>query len=366
VARSGLGYSPRRAIRKAWDSGEPDHETDRALFACLGCDRCVAVCPSGLVISDVIVELRREAMALGRGGTLAHGGVVQSFMRLQATLPQPQNRLGWLDSSLRTSPASDTVLFTGCAPYFERIFDYPGFGPVETIRNAIRLLNHVGIEPSLLEDERCCGHDLLWLGDVENFRRLAERNLAQLAATRAKRIVFACPECLRTFKLDYEHHFGKTGLELLHVTELLARESEKLGLKPVAASATFHDPCRLGRHLGIYEPPRRLLDAVPGLKLTEMKHSREAATCCGGTAWVECGSAVKCLQGERLAEAAATGADLLVTACPKCDIHLRCALCGGAHVAPRIVNLIDLLAQSLGLSSPEVPAGEAVPAREGG
>jgi len=367
VARSGLGYSPRKVIRQVGESRTQSPELDRALYSCLGCDRCAAVCPSGLAISDLIVRLRGEAAPGRCAGTLAHGGLLQSFMRLMATSPERQHRLDWLDLSLRVSTSGDTILFVGCAPYFDRVFDFPGLRPVETARNAVRLLNRVGIEPVLLDDERCCGHDLLWLGDTGNFRLLAERNLARIAATGARRVVFSCPECLRTFKLDYQRRFGKSSLELLHISELLAQESSKLDPGAMPGRVTFHDPCRLGRHLGIYDPPRELLRAVPELELIEMNHSRERATCCGGTAWVECGTAVKCLQSARLAEAGATGADRLVTACPKCDIHLRCALCGtDARTGPEIVNLIDLLAESLGLSGPEPLPEPAVLARKGG
>jgi Fe-S oxidoreductase len=367
VARAGLGFSPRKVIRQAGESRTQSPELDRALFACLGCDRCVTVCPSGLTISDLIIRLRQEAYQQGRTATPAHGGLLQSFMRMMATTPDRQHRLDWLDPSLRVSTSGDTILFVGCAPYFDRVFDFPGLRPVETARNAVRLLNRVGIEPILLDDERCCGHDLLWLGDTGNFRLLAERNLAQIAVTGAKRLVFSCPECLRTFKLDYQSRFGKSSLELLHISELLARELSQLDPGAMPGRVTFHDPCRLGRHLGIYDPPRELLRAVPGLELLEMKHSREQATCCGGTAWVECGTAVKCLQNDRLAEAVATGADRLVTACPKCDIHLRCALCGAdSRTHPSIVNLIDLLAESLGLSGPEPLPESAVRADKGG
>jgi len=226
VARSGLGFSPRKVIRQAGSGEARSPELDRALFACLGCDRCAAVCPSGLTISDLIIRLREET-ARGRcPGTLAHGGLLQSFMRMMATTPDRQHRLDWLDPSLRVSTSGDTILFVGCAPYFDRVFDFPSLRPVETARNAVRLLNRVGIEPILLDDERCCGHDLLWLGDTGNFRLLAERNLAQIAVTGAKRLVFSCPECLRTFKLDYQSRFGKSSLELLHISELLARECD--------------------------------------------------------------------------------------------------------------------------------------------
>jgi Fe-S oxidoreductase len=314
-----------------------------------------------------MVRLRADTGPEKSGATTAHGGVLQSFMRLMAARPERQHRLNWLDSSLRVSTTGDTVLFVGCAPYFDCVFDYAGFRSTETVRNAIRLLNRVGIVPVLLEDERCCGHDLLRLGDVRSFNLLAERNLAQIAASGARRLVFSCPECLRTFRLDCLSRYGQPRLELLHITELLAQESSKLVPAPMPCRVTYHDPCRLGRHLGIYDPPRSLLRTIPGLDLVEMERSREAATCCGGTAWIECGTTVKCLQNERLAEASETGAERLVTACPKCDIHLRCALCSTeARTAPRIVNLTDLLAESLGLSGQKPRAEGATLACKGG
>ena len=82
----------------------------------------------------------------------------------------------------------------------------------------------------------------------------------------------------------------------------------------------------MGRHLGIYEPPRQVLSALPGVELTEMRHSGPAATCCAGGTWSNCDRYAKQIQVERLREARATGAKLLVTACPKCQIHFRCAM----------------------------------------
>jgi Fe-S oxidoreductase len=89
---------------------------------------------------------------------------------------------------------------------------------------------------------------------------------------------------------------------------------------------TFQDPCRLGRHLGIYDPPRELLAALPGVELIEMRHSGPGAMCCAGGTWSNCDRFAKRIQVDRLREARATGADVLVTACPKCQIHLRCAM----------------------------------------
>jgi Fe-S oxidoreductase len=89
---------------------------------------------------------------------------------------------------------------------------------------------------------------------------------------------------------------------------------------------TFHDPCRMGRHLGIYEAPRKVLKAIPGVELEEMRHSRASATCCAGGTWSNCDRFAKQIQVDRLREARATGAEVMVTACPKCQIHFRCAM----------------------------------------
>jgi Fe-S oxidoreductase len=88
----------------------------------------------------------------------------------------------------------------------------------------------------------------------------------------------------------------------------------------------YQDPCRLGRHLGIYDPPREVLRAVPGVELVEMRRTRHAATCCAGGTWSNCDRFAKKIQVDRLREARATGADLLATACPKCQIHFTCAM----------------------------------------
>ena len=88
---------------------------------------------------------------------------------------------------------------------------------------------------------------------------------------------------------------------------------------------TYHDPCSLGRGSGLYDQPRQLLEDVPGLKLVEMETNRERALCCGASPWAYCNAVNRQIQGERLSQASATEAEMLVTACPKCQIHLKCA-----------------------------------------
>jgi Fe-S oxidoreductase len=106
-------------------------------------------------------------------------------------------------------------------------------------------------------------------------------------------------------------------------------------------TVTYHDPCRLGRHLGVYEAPRRVLEEL-GYKVVEMRHNRRNATCCGTNGWTHCGPANKAIQVQRLREAKATGAELMVTACLKCQIHFKCALMDAELRESAGMEMIDL------------------------
>jgi len=138
--------------------------------------------------------------------------------------------------------------------------------------------------------------------------------------------VTTCPECARTLKLDYPAYVGDHGLEVLHLSELIAEAG--LGDLPAATGqverVTYQDPCRLGRHLGVYDAPRKVI-ADLGYALQEMDHHRSASLCCGTSCWQSCGQVSKSIQVDRLAEARAAGAGILVTACIKCQIHFKCA-----------------------------------------
>jgi heterodisulfide reductase subunit D len=112
---------------------------------------------------------------------------------------------------------------------------------------------------------------------------------------------------------------------------------------------TYQDPCRLGRHLGVYDAPRQVIQGL-GVELAEMPRHRENALCCGTNGWTHCGVANKQIQVDRLQEACATGADVLVTACLKCQIHFKCAMQDrefGDQLSIQIEDLATLVAQAL-------------------
>jgi Fe-S oxidoreductase len=207
----------------------------------------------------------------------------------------------------------------------------------------------MGIEPVISNDERCCGHDAFWSGDEETFRKLAQWNLETIKSSGAKTVIFSCPEGYTTFKSHYPKYFGELPFEVLHVTEFLARELPKTSLTFADSPdgpVSYQDPCRLGRMAGIYDAPRQLLQLVPQTRLVEMPRNRENALCCGTSAWMECSGCSKAMQLERLGEAIGTGARTLITACPKCQIHLTCAK-SNTDLDIDIVDLYGFLANAL-------------------
>ena len=360
ISRRDLAYSPRLTVeRTIWGEGE-ELLTDVLLWSCLTCQQCSERCPSAVHYVEFIRDLRALARGAGQEGLCSHGEAIQTWMRLMASPELKQNRLEWLDEDLKVSNDSDTVYFVGCLPYYDVLFNKIGAQGVEIVRSAVRVLNYLGIEPIVLENERCCGHDLLWEGDVANFRKLAELNAAMLRQTGAKRIVTTCPECARTLKVDYPAYasarlspsVGDLGMEVMHITELLAQRlaEGKSRITPHASRiTTYHDPCRLGRHLGVYDAPRQVIEAL-GLELVEMEHSGKNALCCGTSCWTNCGAINKQIQVDRLREAKATGAELLVTTCAKCQIHFKCALDDhglGEEAGMEIRDLVTLVDEAL-------------------
>lgn len=323
------GYaSPRLLVEKAIEGRIEEVLNDRLFWSCLTCMRCSELCSSDVYFSEFLREVRAFAGNDDRSGNCTHGDVVQTWGRIMTDPAINQNRIGWLESDLRVSNDSDTVYFVGCLPYYDTMFKKLDVEGVQIARATVKILNHLGIDPQVLANERCCGHDQLWEGDIKTFRSLAKLNLAQLRATGAKRIVTSCPECSRTLNLDYPKLVGPHGMEVLHLTQLLGQSAESGKLDFVAdgsnLAVTYQDPCRLGHHQGVYNEPRALLSAL-GLKLIEMDRARKTSICCGTSCWASCGQVSKNIQVERLKEAKATGSDLLVTACVKCQIHFKCA-----------------------------------------
>ena len=315
--------SPRLLIEKSIHGRVEEALDDPLFWSCLACKRCTELCPSDVHFTEFLRDARQLAHSSNRNGDCTHSEMIQTWAQIMTRPDLHQNRLGWLEDSLHVSQDSDTVFFVGCLPYFDAMFTNLDFEGVKVAQAAVKVLNALGIQPQVLADEVCCGRDQLWEGDIETFRSLAELNLQKLKETGAKRIVSTCPECVRTLKIDYPELVGPHNMEVVHLSEILAEQPLSLQSRPNRL-VTFQDPCNLGRHLGIYQQPRQVLSDM-GFELVEMERNKNASLCCGTGCWRSCGQVSKSIQVERLEEARSTGAELLVTACIKCQIHFRCA-----------------------------------------
>ena len=361
VSKYNSNFSPRYMLERALMGFGDELIHDRELFSCLACYACSNLCPSDVDYPVFTQKVRNLASSEGEHGDCAHSGILFTLMRFMSRSDIRQKRLDWLDGC-HTSKKSAVLYFAGCAPYFEPVFDDIEVSPVDIARNSIKVLNALGIEPMLLPDERCCGHDLLWTGDTETFKKLAQLNAKMIKESGVKKIVFSCPEGYRTFKIDYPQYV-ELDCELIHITELIAQNLSTLSFgtkrnNPEVKRVTYHDPCRLGRHLGVYEPPREIIKAIPNIKLVEMEHRGNESICCGTSAWTNCSSYSKQIRIERLHEAKATGAEALVTACPKCQIHFKCAMVDkdaekGYEIDMRVMDIVTLVGDALGGKSSE-------------
>ncbi|MFV0437746.1 MAG: (Fe-S)-binding protein [Desulfopila sp.] len=322
------GFSPRQMIKRTLVEPDGDILESSDIWACLSCSRCSDRCPVGIDFPAFIRTYREKAIAVGNLPRKSHHGVFQSIVSLQAGSLN-QNRIGWAEESGRIQEKGDYFFFVGCLPYQDVVFDYLDLKMIDTAKSVLRILNKIGIEPVVSNDERCCGHDALWSGNDELFATLARKNVETIKASGAKTVIFSCPEGYSAFRENYPAVVGELPFEIIHISEFLARELPKADITIAGGKAnggvTYHDPCRLGRRAGIYEEPRALLTMVAGKNFKEMENNRENAVCCGTTAWMECSSCSKSMQVKRLQEAEQAGASTLITACPKCQIHLSCA-----------------------------------------
>jgi Fe-S oxidoreductase len=221
-------------------------------------------------------------------------------------------------------------------------------------RALARLLQEGGVSFGLLGDEEgCCGDQARKVGAEDVFEKLARANIDLFEERGVERALVTSPHCLNAFRKDYAHLGGGPVSE--HYVEVLDRLITENRLKPskeVSRTVTYHDPCYLGRHNGIYDAPRRVLQSIPGLKLVEMPRSREESLCCGGGGggiWAEY-EVEERFAVLRVREALDTGADVIATACPYCVLMLEDAVkVLGVEKKIEILDVAELLAQSVEL-----------------
>lgn len=324
-------FIPRKLVADVMDSLLAEQD----LWSCNTCGRCSIACPYGVDFLGFVRGVRRIALTNGWNPKFSATGLVTTY--------EVGEELKW--NKLKIAEKSKVYYWVGCLPYLENVYSERNLHLLDIARSAVYILNSLGEVPAVSKGT-CCGHDLLWAGDQDAFISLAESNVEVIRRSGAETVIFTCAECLRTFKKDYDF----LDAEFLHLSEYV--KDKELNFKEFPKQTiTYHDPCRLGRHLGIYDPPREVIKMIPNIELVEMKHARDRSLCCGVSAFVTCGEVSRKMQVDRLMEAKRTGADKLITACPKCLIHFSCSLSSnikdGSLIRIGLEDLTVAIARSL-------------------
>jgi Fe-S oxidoreductase len=304
-----------------------DADVLERLFTCTACRACDENCGNLIKghIVDIIEGLRQ--MAVSAGCTLpAHEIMIDSLKKNDNVLDRPKEERGlWAEGLELKNPAEDGIDVAyrcGCLLSLEPELR-------ESALAALNLLNASGINVGIEgKDEVCCGGRAYEIGQISEFTKYAEHNIEAYNAAGISTVVTSCADGLSHLKLLYPKLDIKMNFQVLHVVEYLDRlikQGKIKFTKKVPMKVTYHDPCHLGRYAGIYDPPRDILNHIPGLELAEMERNREHSWCCGAGGGVKQSYPEFSLwtAEERIKEAKDTGAEALVTCCPWCEKNFR-------------------------------------------
>ena len=293
------------------------------LYSCLTCTACTNACPQ-LVDYDSYVDIRRSLIVGGPPAAEIPHTLLQAVLAAEAEEDADEAFVSVEDYPLD----SNVGYYPGCVDYIdqEMIFSHVNEGTMdlgETTTAAFTLFEEMGQEVTYLGRDflKCCGHDQKWQGLSEVFEKLKAYNTKKLRDSGIDTLLTSCAECFRTFAMDYE----LDGMKVMHTTEYLIEKGFDMDLAvDDEVTVTYHDPCRLGRQMNLYDKPRDLVRAVDGVNLVEMEHYGEDAMCCGVSSMMACNENSRALRLQRFDEVNATGADIMLTTCPKCVAHFEC------------------------------------------
>jgi len=311
-------FSMRKIVRQA-TFGMTEIESED-IWLCTTCGRCPQQCPRDVQQIESGVALRRIATEYGifpptaqpirtvRGSLVGEGNPLSE---------ERKDRANWAEGlSVKTfTEGMDLLYFPGCYLCYD-----PRLKKVATA--TAHILNQAGVDFGILgEKENCCGESIRKAGDEEVFKRLAKENIKTFIDNGVKKILVSSPHCYHTFKNEYPEFM--VAFEVVHISQYLFEliDEGRIELtKEYRKNVTYHDPCYLGRHNGIYDEPREVLKKIPGLDIIEMPESREDSLCCGGGGgriWMETPKAER-FSDLRLEQAKEVEAEVLVTSCPYC------------------------------------------------
>ena len=324
---------------------------EEALWDCLTCGACEQECPVGVEHLDTIVDMRRNLV-------MEQGSMPESAMNALMSMEQrghpwrgtQYSRTDWAEGlgvkTLADHPDAEVLFWVGCTGALEQRSQ-------NVARAMASVLQHAGVDFAILgAEESCTGDPARRMGNEYLYQTMAQQNIRILDRYNVKRVVTICPHCFNTIKNEYPHLGGS--YEVMHYSEFVAELIEDGKIKPlvpVETTVAYHDSCYLGRHNGVYDPPRRIAEAIPGVTLVEMERRRERGFCCGaggGHMWMEesRGTRVNHVRTDQFLE---TAADTVGVSCPFClQMFTEGIESKQVQTTKQARDLLEILAESLG------------------
>ncbi len=342
----------------------------RIPWLCTQCARCELLCSEGLGLPELILTLRKSAIEQELSPNSARQ-LVEAIETGDSPYTTGKAKSAWADDLVKVDPEAELLYWVGCSPSMRSW---------NLARATAKVLDRLCGGFRLLEHEPCCGEPLYVLGQMDEVRATAEKTIAALKASGVKRIVTSCAGCFNSFSNIYPEKLGldMEGLEIYHTSQLLAEmaeltefaqpneqyerserserdERDELPTKQTKTlklakplKATYHDPCSLGRHAGVYDAPRQVLNCIDGLEFVELDPTRERSLCCGGGGGLWSAEHKLSLEIARnsIERSLPEGTEALVTCCPMCYNTFRLAL-RRARSPVKVYELVELVAMAL-------------------
>lgn len=346
--------NPRNLIYRVLIAGNGFNLVGRdELWDCTTCSTCYSRCPKQVNPMEAIIAMRSAFVEKGR----VHPNVktaLESTFRHGNPLKMPRSdRANWakdLQVKSFAEQGAEYLYYVGCTP------SYDPRGQ-KVARALVQLMRTAGVDFGILgNDENCCASETRRLGELGLFEGMVEMNEEIFKELEITKMFTTSPHCFNTFKNEYPKigEQPKRPMQVQHYTQVLSGLVQDGRLKfngSFEKKVTYHDPCYLGKHNGIFDEPRQVLQSIPGVDLIEMDRSREKSLCCeggGGRMWLEGTNPGTRLAQMRVKEAIDTGAEVLATACPFCLLTLEEAVKHlNAEDKIRVLDIAEIAAQAL-------------------
>jgi len=305
------GVGPRGKIILAYGLREKEIPADESvlerIYQCTTCKNCERRCPSDIKVVDIVENIRKDLVA-NDFMYPAHKQIVDRLLNTG----NPYGETKKVTFKHEDKKQAKVGYFVGCTARYR----------LPNIANStISVLEKLG-EDFVIIDDVCCGSTIQRIGWPDDaVKKLMKKNIEKIKEKGVEKVIFTCAGCYKMFKKVYPK-YTNIDFEVKHMVEEIAEKSPKM--KPMKRKITYHDPCHLGRHVGIYDEPRKVIKSMPEAELVEMEQTKATAMCCGGGGGVRAAFPdwAKEIASKRIEQAESVNADLILTTCPFCVTNL--------------------------------------------